>query len=166
MDVAIRPVEPDEFAQLGALTVASYIALDGYARDPDYEVELYDVRSRAEAAATVVLVAVDDEGTVLGGVTFVEGRSSPYFEHEGEEAASIRMLAVDPSAQGRGVGEALARACVERARELGCGSIVLHSTAFMPAAHRLYERLGFTRDPGHDVALPALELLAFRLDLA
>ena len=60
------------------------------------------------------------------------------------------MLAVDPAAQGRGVGEALVRACVARAREVGAGAIVICARDFTVAAHRLYERLGFVRTPERD----------------
>lgn len=163
----IRPVEPDEYARLGALTVDAYGRLGHFEAEPEYEVELADVRSRAEAAATAVLVAVDgDEDDLLGGVTFVEGAASPFFEHDVPDAAAIRMLAVAPTARGRGIGEALTAACVGRARELGRAAVVLHSTAVMADAHRLYTRMGFRRDDKHDWSpAPGVELLAFRLDL-
>ena len=63
-----------------------------------------------------MLVAVDDDGTLLGGVTFVPDGDSPLAEHDVDGASSIRMLAVAGTAQGRGVGEALVRACIDRAR--------------------------------------------------
>ena len=54
-------------------------------------------------------------------------------------------------ARGRGAGEALVRACVERARAVeGCVSVVLSTQRTMRAAHRIYERLGFTRTPERD----------------
>ena len=56
------------------------------------------------------------------------------------------MLAVAPDAQGRGVGEALARLRASTASaSAGAAAIVLSSLAGMTAAHRLYERLGFAR---------------------
>ena len=76
------------------------------------------------------------------------------------------MLAVAPEAQGRGVGEALSRACVARARAAGRGQILLHSTDRMTTAHRLYERLGFARDASLDwEPLPGFWLRGFRLRL-
>src|ERR671918_190025 len=110
------------------------------------------------------LVAVDDAGAVLGGVTYVPGPDSPCAEFTEPDGAGIRMLAVAPEAQGRGVGEALSRACLERARVAGKGQILLHSTDRMAVAHRLYERLGFVRGPAPDweplpgVWLPGLPL--------
>ena len=162
----IRPIEPDEYARLGALTLEAYTTLEGHVSEPDYEEELADVRSRAEAPSTVVLVAVEDDGTLLGGVTFVEDEDSPFHEAGRENSASVRMLAVDPSSRRTGAGEALVRECIDRARHDGRAEIVLHSTPWMNAAHRLYSKLGFERDESLDWdATPKVKLLCFRLDL-
>jgi predicted N-acetyltransferase YhbS len=166
--MVIRPIRPDEYALLGEITVRAYGALGDYTPGPSYEAELRDVRHRAEAPATAVLVAVDPEngGRVLGGVTYVEDPSSPMAEHDETDAAGIRMLAVDLGAQGRGIGEALMRVCIERARTAGRRHVVLHSTPWMRTAHRLYGRLGFERDPSLDWRpIPDVPLLGFRLRL-
>lgn len=55
----------------------------------------------------------------------------------------IDGLGVLPSAQGRGVGEALVRAAVERARAEGAAKVTLRVLGTNPAARRLYERCGF-----------------------
>jgi ribosomal protein S18 acetylase RimI-like enzyme len=77
------------------------------------------------------------------------------------------MLAVAPAAQRRGVGESLVRACIERARATGRRRIVLHTGDWMTTAHRLYERLGFERDPSLDVDVEdeGFWLRCFRLEL-
>src|SRR3954471_3431525 len=144
----IRPVQPEEADELGALTLAAYAALPGHVEEPDYDAELLDVAARAKVAE--VLVAVDEDGSVLGGVTFVPDGGNPLAEHAVADASTISMLAVAGPAQGRGVGEALARACIERAREVGSRHVVLHSTPWMHGAHRLYGRLGFVRRPDLD----------------
>jgi ribosomal protein S18 acetylase RimI-like enzyme len=166
--VVIRPVRRDEYARLGAITVSAYVELDGHVHEPDYERQLADIAGRAEAEATVVLAAVDDGdgGRVLGGVTYVRDATSPMAEHAQNGAASIRMLAVDPAVQGRGVGRALTEACIDRARADGADDLVLHSTPWMTTAHRLYEGLGFVRDPSIDLTpVPGIDLLGFRLHL-
>ena len=50
---------------------------------------------------------------------------------------------VDGSARGRGVGEALNRAAILRAREAGATTVDLTSRPSREAANRLYRRLGF-----------------------
>jgi ribosomal protein S18 acetylase RimI-like enzyme len=60
------------------------------------------------------------------------------------------MLAVAPEAQGRGVGRALIGEVATRARADGRTGIAIHTRPSMIAAHRLYESLGFVRDPARD----------------
>jgi ribosomal protein S18 acetylase RimI-like enzyme len=92
--------------------------------------------------------------------------SSPWAELLEAGEAGIRMLATDPGGQGRGVGSRLLQTCIDRARGSGRDAVVLHSTPWMAAAHRLYERAGFTRLPERDwLPVPEVPLLAFRLDL-
>ena len=45
--------------------------------------------------------------------------------------------------RGRGIGEALTRAGLERARELGVHEVNLTTRPAREAANRLYQRLGF-----------------------
>jgi GNAT superfamily N-acetyltransferase len=153
----VRRVRPDEVAAASAVVVAGYRDLLP-TLDEGYERELADVADRAERAE--VLVALLDE-RVVGCVTYVPGLG-PYAEFEDPDAAGIRMLAVHPDAQGRGVGAALLRACVDRARDAGRGRVVLHSTEPMAAARWLYEREGFVRVPERDwEPEPGLVLLGY-----
>ena len=73
------------------------------------------------------------------------------------------MIAVDQAAQVAGDGTAMARLCEEHARADGASGMALSSLATMTAAHRVYARLGYERDPGRDWSpLPGVDLLAFR----
>ncbi|MEN3316302.1 MAG: hypothetical protein V7605_2536 [Acidimicrobiaceae bacterium] len=166
--VEIREVGPQEFDELGRLTVEAYSGLAGFEPGDGYLAELGDVARRA--ALAVVLVAVDGHGGVLGGVTYVPG-PGPYFDWEGHDAgrptsddAGIRMLAVAPEARGAGVGTALVRACLARARADGRVRVWLHTTPGMTQAHRIYEREGFVRAPAADWR-GSIRLWAYVLDL-
>jgi ribosomal protein S18 acetylase RimI-like enzyme len=129
----------------------------------DYADELVDVPRRAKEA--VVLVAVGG-GELAGAVTYVPDPSSPWAEQLREGEAGIRMLAVDPRFRGQGVGTALVDACVARARSACRDAMFLHSTPWMPAAHRIYLKAGFRRAPERDwFPRPDLPLLAFILAL-
>lgn len=160
----IEPVTATQYGDLAELTVAAYRALPGLPPSSEYEAVLRDVAGRAREAA--VLVAIDDDGTVLGGVTYVADAGSPYAEFDGDDEAGFRMLAVRPDAQGRGVGAALLHACIDLARQDGKGRLTLYTTASMAAAHRLYERFGFRRAPEFDMIVEErLQLLSYVLDL-
>jgi ribosomal protein S18 acetylase RimI-like enzyme len=168
MDIVIRPVEPGEYEPLGDITAQAYLrdGLLDFGESDAYLGELRDVAGRAAAAE--VLVATEG-GALLGGVTFVPS-GGPMADIARPGEAEIRMLAVAHDARGRGAGEALVRACVDRARATsGCVRIVLSTQRSMHGAHRIYERLGFTRTPERDWnPLPELDeitLLTYELTL-
>jgi ribosomal protein S18 acetylase RimI-like enzyme len=160
--VEIRPVKPHEYAEAGQVVVAAYRALPGAHMSGSYADELADIAGRV--AASEVLVAVDQR--LIGCVTLVPDPQSPWAEGLRDDEVGIRMLAVLPDAQGRGVGESLVQAGIARARKLGRKAIFLHSTPWMTGAHRLYQRAGFVRLPERDwQPVPDVPLLAFRLQL-
>ncbi|HEX2047099.1 MAG TPA: GNAT family N-acetyltransferase [Acidimicrobiales bacterium] len=161
--VTVRAVRPEEYEALAAVTVDAYRALLGADMDGEYADELADVAGRA--AQSEILVAVDGNGAVIGGVTYVPG-PGPLAWFEDPDEAGFRMLAVAPWAQGRGVGAALVDACIDRAVLTGKSRLFLHTTAPMTGAQRLYERARFRRDPERDRVLEGgLVLLAYVLEL-
>jgi ribosomal protein S18 acetylase RimI-like enzyme len=84
-----------------------------------------------------LLVARDDDGTILGTLTLV------FFRIPTGLQARIEDVVVDGSARGRGIGEELTLHAVDVARAAGAGSIGLTSRPSREAANRLYRRLGF-----------------------
>lgn len=160
----VRPVEPAEFGPLGALTVAAYQSIAAMPQSDDYDNQLRDVAGRA--AVSCVLAAVAPDGEILGGVTYVSGPEDPYSEELHDDEAGIRMLAVAAAARRRGVGRSLTLECLRRARAAGKRRVVLHTGPWMPNAIRMYESIGFVRDPSIDFApVPGIDLLAFAFDL-
>jgi GNAT superfamily N-acetyltransferase len=145
----IRPIQLDECEELGRLTVRSYRHLSGGEPLGPYEEVLADVNGRLEECE--VLVAVDDSGQLMGGVTYVPGPATSMSEFSDEDAAGIRHLAVDPARQGSGAGRALVEACIARAREQRRARLRLHSTPLMARARAMYQRRGFVRAPEFDV---------------
>ena len=143
----IRPILPSDYPAVGRITLDAYEANRDHL-DDGYRRELEDVAARA--GLCTVLVAVRPDCTVLGGVTYVPGPDNPMSELERDGEAGIRMLAVDPAAQGLGVGRALTLACLERARREGRAGIALYTRPANVRAQRLYESLGFVRDPERD----------------
>jgi predicted N-acetyltransferase YhbS len=155
--VEVRLARPEEYERVGKLTIAAYETLPidhlwgGYAED------ILDVAGRA--SETDVLVAVDD-GEIVGAVTFVSDPASHWLEWNEPGEVQFRLLAVDPASRGRGTGETLVRACIQQADGR---PIIIHTTRWMEAAQRMYERLGFKRRPDRDVdesgwRVPAMEL--------
>ncbi|MDZ5662563.1 GNAT family N-acetyltransferase [Nocardioides sp. S-58] len=153
----LRRIRPGEHAAAGDVCVAAYEPFLTGAED-DYRARLHDV-ARRDAEAEV-WVAVDGD-RLLGNVTFCPP-GSPWREIGRSDEGEFRMLAVDPAAQGAGAGTALATLCEERARLHGATGMALSSLATMVAAHRVYARLGYVRDPQRDWSpMPGVDLIAF-----
>ncbi|MGB9378531.1 MAG: GNAT family N-acetyltransferase [Mycobacteriales bacterium] len=156
----VRVARDTDHQAIRELTVGVYVG-EGYA-GPHYVPTLADVEGRA--AHTELLVA-DGGGQVVGAVALAAS-GGPYAELAGPGEAVFRMLVVDPQWRGRGVAQALVQACLERARSAGCQRMVISTEPIMHAAHRLYQRMGFARDPGRDwTPVPGVDLLAYVIDL-
>ena len=98
-----------------------------------------DVLQRiVESPATSLLIARAD-GVIAGCLTLA------VFEIPTGRRAWIEDVVVDVAARGRGVGQALTRAAVERAGALGARTVDLTSRPSREAANRLYQRVGFHR---------------------
>ena len=166
--LTVRGAGPADRDAIQAVTLAAY---QEYAATIAAHWEGYRqniVATLAAAPPGAQIVALDDD-RVVGAVLLHSAGAS--IENPGGTSATlrwpeVRLLAVAPSARGRGVGTALMNECIHRARSVGATAVTLHTTDLMQAAMRLYERLGFER--AHDLDLePAPGLIAkgYRLDL-
>lgn len=169
----IRTAHAAELDAISELVISVYVGSGLVSADSGYVEELGDAARRAREAQ--LLVAVDepapgdldgvDMRQLLGTVTYCPG-GTKLAEVAAPGEAGFRMLAVDPRARGRGIGEALVQECLDRARAEGAAAMRLSTKEDMHAAHRLYERLGFSRTPALDWSPePDVKLLTYALDL-
>ena len=89
------------------------------------------------ASDSVVLLVAVSEGVVVGSLSLVLFRIPTGLR------AWIEDVVVDEAARGGGVGEALNRVAIERARAAGALTVDLTSRPSREVANRLYSRLGF-----------------------
>lgn len=136
-----RPILATEYPAEVALLNAAYGAgpyaadLDG---DPEWERSVNDTAGRDADGQVIV---IEEGGKLLGAASVLRPGTS-HAKLAGEGEAELRLVAVDPGAQGRGIGEALVRAGLEVA--LGWGRSALRlDTGVRNPAQRLYARLGF-----------------------
>jgi ribosomal protein S18 acetylase RimI-like enzyme len=101
---------------------------------PPTEAEIADM---AASPATVLLVARDEGGTIVGSLTLV------LFRAPTGPRAWIEDVVVDETTRGKGIGAALVGDALDRAASAGARTVDLTSRPSREAANRLYIRLGF-----------------------
>ncbi|MFD0275506.1 GNAT family N-acetyltransferase [Kitasatospora sp. NPDC127111] len=163
MDIVIRPAREEDLEAAGRISVEAFVGGGFTSPDSQYVGLLRDTARRAREAELLVAAAPADGFEVVGCVTFAAG-GTEWADIATPEEGEIRMLATAAAARGRGVGEALVRACVARSRELGLAGMAFSTRPDMTAAHRIYERLGFRRTPERDWSpYPGADLLVYTM---
>ena len=165
--VRIRDARADEREAIREITLAAYGEYAGV-MEPSAWAALRQAVTRALAAeGPAERIVAEQDGRLVGSVMLFP-RSADAYEGAVAEAhwPELRLLAVAREARGRGVGEALVKECVRRARLTGASELGLHTSRSMRAAVRMYERFGFVRVPEHDFQPEGAELVtAYRLRL-
>lgn len=96
-----------------------------FARYPDYT--LYVAEQDGRIVGSFALLIMDNLG------------------HLGAPSAVVEDVVVGPVLHGRGIGRAMMRFAMARAKEKRCYKLVLSSNAKRERAHAFYEQLGFER---------------------
>jgi ribosomal protein S18 acetylase RimI-like enzyme len=86
-------------------------------------------------------VAVDGEAVVGTYAILVMDNIG----HMGTPSALVESVAVDPTLQGRGIGQAMMDHAMQIAMERGCYKLALSSSIKRTRAHAFYENLGYRR---------------------
>jgi ribosomal protein S18 acetylase RimI-like enzyme len=127
---------------------------DWYGRDwPSDNAFLAGVERLLERTDTEFLLGAPDEDTPPMGVCQLRYRWGLWYA---AEDCWLEDLFVADEARGRGLGEALVTAAVERAQARRCRRMELDVSDQNENAWRLYERLGFSADykpPGRNVVM-------------
>lgn len=78
----------------------------------------------------------DRDGEIVGSIFLMKGDT--------RDTAKLRLLYVEPSVRGQGIGRQLVDACISRAKQLGYKRLVLWTNDVLHSARRIYQACGFS----------------------
>jgi GNAT superfamily N-acetyltransferase len=165
--VSVRDARPEDRDAILDVTLAAY--QEYAARMPGfwegYRQNIVDSVSDVGEAEQLV---AEHGGAIVGTALLYPPRRMRISQRDSLDMPwpEVRLLAVAPSARGRGVGTALMRECVRRVRLANGTTLSLHTTDLMQTAMRMYERMGFVRAPEIDFhPAPGVTVKGYRLNL-
>jgi ribosomal protein S18 acetylase RimI-like enzyme len=165
----VRNARPDEFDEVGKLLVQVYANLEGFPKpgeQPNYYKMLADVGTLTVKPETELLVAVSQENKIAGAVVYfgnIQYYGSGGIATKEQNSSGFRLLGVDPSTRGHGVGKLLTNECIQKAKSKKSAQLIIHTTKAMQTAWRMYEGLGFKRSEDLDFLQGELPVFGFRL---
>lgn len=168
-EFTVRNAEHTEFDSIGKLMVKVYSSLEGFPKEsdqPEYYEMLSKVGELTKKPGVELLVAVSSEGKIAGAIVYFSDMK--YYGSGGtaineSNAGGFRLLAVDPSARGQGIGKLLVNECIRKTRERKLNQVIIHTTRAMQTAWQMYENLGFERSEGLDFMQGKIPVFGFRL---
>lgn len=172
--VTVRPARLDEHDEIRDLLRAAY---QEYSADlPPHIFQNYLaglLNLNGSSGRPVTLVALCD-GRIAGTTRFYPPDDTGSVRWPANWAW-LRAVGVAPDLRGAGIARELMADCARRAVAGGAVALGLNTMVFMPAAIRLYERLGYRRAPEWDLDVaafyqlppdPRLVAPAYHLDLS
>ena len=137
----IRPFARADTEAVNAVALSAFAQYEGIYQD--WETLARSVGSMATLADQAELILAEDGDRVVGAVAYCPPGSQPRADFFEPEWPIIRMLVVEPSARGKGVGRRLTDQCIERAKRAGAPLISLHTSPAMKVALAMYSKMGF-----------------------
>lgn len=138
----IREARREDIPAIVALFAADALGGHGDTTDPATLPQYEAAFARIAGSPADTIYVAELGGEVVGTfqttlITTMSGR--------GSSALTIEAVQTRADMRGRGIGEAMMRFAIERARHAGARLVQLSSNAARVDAHRFYRRLGFVQ---------------------
>ena len=171
-EISIRLAQGSEIERARDILRAAYAQYESEIPPENWQLYSADILDLEARAAVSELLVAELDGAIVSCVSYyppgaeVAYPSQTFSETWPSDWAAFRLLAVDPSATGKGAGRAMTEACIDRARAAKAPALGLHTTEPMRVARAMYERMGFERVPRYDFQpSPAVLVEAYCLTL-
>ncbi|WP_165423539.1 GNAT family N-acetyltransferase [Ktedonosporobacter rubrisoli] len=150
--VHIRDASISEREAIRSVTLAAYKQYETIASPPLWALLQQAILSGLAEEGPVERIVAEYAGKIVGSVQLYPPSMRAYHYDAPVEATGpeVRLLAVDLSLQGHGIGKALMLECIKRAQDRGYSTVGLHTGDMMLAANKMYKRMGFVHVPALD----------------
>ena len=150
-DLTVTQAKEEDIEESGALFDKVCRFLESHINYPDWHEGVYPTieNSTEGVKAGTLYLCRDEEGNLLGQTILSDDPAAPYeadfwtLDLPRGEYAVIHQLCADPDAKGRGVGHALVKCCIDRAKQLGFKSVRMDVVPGNLPAEALYTKEGF-----------------------
>lgn len=144
--IAATCLELADQEQIAQLLEAVYVQ-EGYT-PADRAAEIFHLNHLRQRGT--ILLAKDDENRQLAGMIIIAFPDSKAKQIAIHDEVELQLFAVSPTYRHRGIGSALISAAETMVGNQSPTKIILSTQTSMHAAHRLYEKHGYTRHPARD----------------
>jgi ribosomal protein S18 acetylase RimI-like enzyme len=141
-----RAADQNDLGALQALGLASYGRLKNE-MTPENWAKMEIVLTSDQTFPVLVRSChsfIYEEDSRILGMAFLVASGNPTKIYS-SDTSYIRMVGVHPDADGKGIAQTLTRLCIDKAKETGEKTIMLHSAEIMYAARHIYEKMGFQK---------------------
>ena len=142
--LVLRPADEADLARIVELLRLGAVPGGPASTEAPSDLAPYRAALREIARTCGTVLVAEKAAQVVGVCQLIVFR---HLQSRGGLCAEIESLHVHPDHRGAGVGAALLREAVDRARAQGCYRVQLTSNSARPDAHRFYERFGLS--PSH-----------------
>ena len=164
----IRNMKQDEIEAVRELRLIGYSEYESCVSSEHWQVLKTSLLSDNDLKSNASIFVAEMDGKIEGSIVLFPGSVRAYdWSEDVQEYPEIRMLSVNPTIRGKGIGRALVEHCLHVAKEQNNRKIGLHTASFMINASSLYESMGFYRVPELDLEpmKDGIIVKAYRLDL-
>ncbi|HSX48485.1 MAG TPA: GNAT family N-acetyltransferase [Candidatus Nanoarchaeia archaeon] len=141
MTIKFRSFEPTDAKLLPDLFLRALRTVYPDFQSGSWTQDLNDIPNRY----VDLLVGLDDDTIVAMGA----------IRREDDETCELKRVVVEPSYQGKGIGQQVVDALETRAKQLGFSQVILDTTIKQVAAQHLYEKNGYRQVGRNKIIHPA-----------
>ncbi len=141
MDLIFRTATIDDLSEIVRLLADDFLGRKRECYKEPLPQSYVNAFREIEADPNNELIVAESEGEIIGTLQLTFTQSISF---QGGRRATVESVRVDAPHRSKGIGRQMMLGAIDRAKEKGCLSMQLTTSAERMDAHRFYENLGFS----------------------